>query len=165
MAAATNTIADAERFGRAGLELWARIDFGRAQELIDRKAAVRAYGEAAAMAERMGARSEGRLVAGALRRLGVRAWRRGPDATGGWAGAARDGSDPTLDTLSAREREIARWVANGATNAEIAEALVISPKTVERHVTNVFAKLGLRNRAELASRVRGSPDDRGPTAA
>lgn len=165
VAAATNTIADAERFGRAGLELWARIDFGRAQELIDRKAAVRAYGEAAALAERIGARGEGRLVAGALRRLGVRAWRRGPDARDGWASAARDGPDPTLDTLSAREREIARWVANGATNAEIAEALVISPKTVERHLTNVFAKLGLRNRAELASRVRGSPDDRGPTAA
>jgi DNA-binding NarL/FixJ family response regulator len=40
----------------------------------------------------------------------------------------------------------------------------VSPKTVERHVTNVFAKLGLRNRTELASivrsgTVRGSPDD------
>ena len=50
-------------------------------------------------------------------------------------------------------------VATGATNAEIAEALVISPKTVERHVTNIFAKLGIRNRAELTSLVRGSPDD------
>jgi len=41
---------------------------------------------------------------------------------------------------------------------------VVSPKTVERHVTNIFAKLGLRNRTELASLVRSpvvrdSPDE------
>jgi DNA-binding NarL/FixJ family response regulator len=47
---------------------------------------------------------------------------------------------------------------------EIGEALVLSHKTVERHVTNILAKLGLRNRTELASLVRsslvrGSPDE------
>jgi DNA-binding NarL/FixJ family response regulator len=60
--------------------------------------------------------------------------------------------------------EISRQVADGASNREIGEALVISPKTVERHVTNILAKLGLRNRTELASlvrtsAVRDSPDD------
>jgi DNA-binding NarL/FixJ family response regulator len=55
-------------------------------------------------------------------------------------------------------------VAEGASNREIGEALVVSPKTVERHVTNILAKLGLRNRTELASllrssAVRDSPDD------
>jgi DNA-binding NarL/FixJ family response regulator len=60
--------------------------------------------------------------------------------------------------------EISRQVADGASNREIGEALVISPKTIERHVTNILAKLGLRNRTELASLVRSSvvrdsPDD------
>jgi DNA-binding NarL/FixJ family response regulator len=66
--------------------------------------------------------------------------------------------------LSTREQEISRRVADGASNREIADALVLAPKTVERHVTNILAKLGLRNRTELASLVRsavvrGSPDD------
>jgi DNA-binding NarL/FixJ family response regulator len=43
-------------------------------------------------------------------------------------------------------------VAEGATNREIAKVLFLSPKTIERHVSNVFKKVGVRNRAELASR-------------
>jgi DNA-binding NarL/FixJ family response regulator len=97
--------------------------------------------------------SEGRIAAQALRRLGVRAWRRRAAGTGSSLGA-----------LSERELEIAHRVADGASNREIAEALIVSPKTVERHVTNILAKLGLRNRTELASRVRSasvrdSPDE------
>jgi DNA-binding NarL/FixJ family response regulator len=42
-------------------------------------------------------------------------------------------------------------VAAGATNAEIAAAMFLSRKTVERHVSNVLAKSGLRNRAEIAA--------------
>jgi DNA-binding NarL/FixJ family response regulator len=62
-----------------------------------------------------------------------------------------------LDALSGREQEIARRVADGASNREIAEVLAVSPKTVDRHLTNILAKLGLRNRTELASRVLSSP--------
>jgi DNA-binding CsgD family transcriptional regulator len=134
---------------RADRELWARIDLGLALEPIDRAAAIDALGEAAGLADRIGAVSEGRQIAAALRRLGVRAWRRSPAERG----------TGSLAVLSRREREIAVRIAAGATNAEVAEALLISPKTVERHVTNVFAKLALRNRAELATVVRGSPDD------
>lgn len=55
-------------------------------------------------------------------------------------------------------------MADGCSNREIAETLLVSPKTVERHLTNVLAKLGLRNRTEVASlirssSVRGSPDE------
>ncbi len=138
----------AQGLERAGLNwdlIWARIDLGRSLARVDRDRAVAAFTSAAELAAACGAVSEGRLAARALRRLGVRAWRRGP-ASGG------DG----LDALSGREQEIARLVADGASNREIGEALVVSPKTIERHVTNVLAKLGLRNRTELASLVRSS---------
>jgi DNA-binding NarL/FixJ family response regulator len=53
------------------------------------------------------------------------------------------------DLLTEREREVVKLVAEGHTSEEIARALVISPKTVERHRENVLGKLGLRNRVEL----------------
>ena len=51
--------------------------------------------------------------------------------------------------LSPREREVIGLVAAGQTNAGIAEELVISPGTVARHVSNMLAKTGLKNRADL----------------
>jgi DNA-binding NarL/FixJ family response regulator len=145
------------------------MDLGRALALADRDAAVQAFQGAHARAQAMGATTEARFIAHALRGLGVRTWRRSRTAPDASLAAAEQRS--TLAGLSPREREIADRVGRGETNAEIATALVISPRTVERHVTNVFAKLGLRNRAELAALVtaagpvRGSPDDRGSPAA
>jgi DNA-binding NarL/FixJ family response regulator len=49
--------------------------------------------------------------------------------------------------LTPREIEVLRLVATGATNREIADSLVISDKTVARHVSNMFAKLGVSSRA------------------
>jgi DNA-binding NarL/FixJ family response regulator len=51
--------------------------------------------------------------------------------------------------LTAREQEILKLVAEGYTNKEIAETLVISDKTVERHRANILEKLGMRDRVEL----------------
>ena len=146
----------AQALERAGLNselIWARIDLGRCLVSVDRDRAVAAFTSAADLAERCGAASEGRIATQALRRLGVRVWRRGVASAG--AG---------LLGLSKREQEISRRVADGASNREIADALVLAPKTVERHVTNILAKLGLRNRTELAglflsASVRVSPDD------
>jgi DNA-binding CsgD family transcriptional regulator len=45
---------------------------------------------------------------------------------------------------------VAQLVAQGLTNREAAAALFVSPKTVEHHLRNVFRKLGIRRRAELA---------------
>jgi len=59
------------------------------------------------------------------------------------AGAAED------DSLSAREREVLACIADGMTSREIAEKLVISVKTVERHRENIMAKLDIHNRVEL----------------
>lgn len=49
----------------------------------------------------------------------------------------------TLDRLSQREREILAFMAEGRSNHAIAQALVLSPKTVETHVRNIFMKLDL----------------------
>lgn len=55
-----------------------------------------------------------------------------------------------LSLLSAREIEIAKLLAEGRTNAEIADTLYISTKTVETHISNIFRKTGVTNRVQLA---------------
>jgi DNA-binding NarL/FixJ family response regulator len=96
----------------------------------------------------MGAVALARLAERGLRGLGVRTWRRE-------AGHPADGAE----RLSRREREVAQLVASGATNPEIAATLFLSRKTVERHVSNVLAKLDVRNRAELAGRFVSPPNE------
>lgn len=54
-----------------------------------------------------------------------------------------------LDGLTDREREVLTFLAEGASNDEIAKSLVISPKTVERHRENIMRKLNLHSRSEL----------------
>jgi DNA-binding NarL/FixJ family response regulator len=53
------------------------------------------------------------------------------------------------DPLTNREQEIVKLVAEGFSNKEIAEELVISDKTVERHRANILEKLGMRDRVQL----------------
>jgi DNA-binding CsgD family transcriptional regulator len=60
-----------------------------------------------------------------------------------------------LAALTASERRVAELVAEGLSNKEVAVALVVTPRTVEAHLTRVYAKLGVRSRAGLASRLRG----------
>jgi len=60
----------------------------------------------------------------------------------------RDIHDP-YEQLTDRERDVLKLVAEGYTTQEIADMLVVSPKTVEGHRTNLMAKLGIRNRTEL----------------
>ena len=54
---------------------------------------------------------------------------------------------------------MALTVARGATNREAATGLLISPKTVEYHLARVYAKLGVRSRAELAARMASRTSD------
>ena len=80
------------------------------------------------------------LAPAVTRRLLTRVARRLP------AAVERDGDG--LSELTAREREVLGLVAGGLSNAEIAEALVVSEPTVKTHVSHVLSKLGLRDRVQ-----------------
>ncbi len=56
-----------------------------------------------------------------------------------------------FDELTASERRVAEYAADGRTNREIAEELFVTPKTVENHLTRVYSKLGVSSRRELSS--------------
>ena len=67
------------------------------------------------------------------------------------AGEAPAGTTRSSDHgLSRRELDVLRLLAGGKENTEIAQALVISPKTVKNHVSRILSKLGLKNRVEAA---------------
>jgi DNA-binding NarL/FixJ family response regulator len=86
--------------------------------------------------ERLGARRDADEAAALLRDLG---------------GSGRSAVRGERDQWTAREREVLALVASGLSNGEIAERLVIAPKTAEHHVGKVLAKLGVRSRAEAAA--------------
>lgn len=77
------------------------------------------------------------------------AWRRFCDAVLEFTQVKRAaGEDPAFAGLSTRERQILALIADGLSNAEIAERLTISEKTVRNHASNVFDKLGVWSRAQ-----------------
>src|SRR6185295_7525350 len=55
-----------------------------------------------------------------------------------------------VDALTASERRVATFAAEGQSNRDIAQALFVTPKTVEVHLSNAYRKLGIRSRRELA---------------
>jgi DNA-binding CsgD family transcriptional regulator len=128
---------DAEELDLVLDALWTRIDLGTVLAQTDRARAKDVLTVATETAGEIGARTVQQVAEKRLRALGVRTWRRGP---GG-------------ELLTERERAVARLIAAGASNPEIAQELFLSRKTVERHVSNLLKKVGVRNRAELAARV------------
>jgi DNA-binding CsgD family transcriptional regulator len=121
----------------------ARLAEGRALAVGGEKAAATAaLIEAEAALDGFGALRRRDEAVRELRKLGHRVVR-----------AAREPGDGPLGALTAREREIAELVADGRTNREVAEQLVLSAKTIEAHLRNIYAKLGVRSRVELARRV------------
>jgi predicted ATPase/DNA-binding CsgD family transcriptional regulator len=111
------------------------------------------------------ARTLGRVTARLSEPIFADAWARGQamptqaaidfalsiDHGAGDPAVAGDASgDGSLGRLSPREREVAQLIALGRSNREIAEALVLSSKTVESHVKHIFDKLGLQGRTEVA---------------
>jgi len=117
----------------------ARLRLAEGRALADRSEAIAALLEAEAAFASFGALRRRDEAVRELRRLGHRV--RARPATSG------DGD------LTAREREIAELVAAGRTNREVAAQLVLSERTIEAHLRNVYAKLGVRSRVELTRRL------------
>lgn len=69
----------------------------------------------------------------------------------GREGHTREQSDPVFDKLTRRESDIINEVVKGKSNEDIAKQLFISVSTVKNHISNIFEKLGLKNRYELAA--------------
>jgi DNA-binding CsgD family transcriptional regulator len=122
------------------LELAAALeDLGADLTATDRDAAVDVLDRTLALYTELGASWGARRVRSRLRELGVR--RRLVTAepeTSGWA------------ALTGAELTVARLVAEGLTNREVAERLFLSPHTVNSHLRHVFSKLGINSRVELA---------------
>lgn len=122
------------------------IDLGRGGMLtLNVTRASRGY----TAAERMGMTLLGPHVQAQWRRLCLQ------QRSSAAAQRALSGHD-AADVLSAREREVLQWVANGNTNAQIAALLEVSPGTVKRHLENIYRKLGAVNRQDALSRVQAA---------
>jgi DNA-binding CsgD family transcriptional regulator len=141
-------------FGRAQMPLeLARCRLELARALVDTRPEV-ARTEARAALEafdRLKAARHADAAAALLRALGVR------------SSTARQ---PAGSVLTRREEEVLDLLGRGLSNPEMAERLYISRKTVEHHVSNVLAKLGLRSRAEATAYAlrRGGSAHAGPGA-
>jgi len=138
----SGAVADLE----AALNLWSslelplevartRLELARALADSEFDTAIEHARLALAGFERLGASRDADRVAAFLRSAGI-VPRTGPKGTG---------------TLTAREREVFGLLGAGLSNPEIAGRLHISRKTASHHVSNILAKLGLRNRAEAAA--------------
>lgn len=111
---------------------------GRALADGDPDAAVSSLNEAVGVFEKLGASADAGRCLRTLRELGL--------ARPGARGRRSYGSE-----LSPRERQVAELIARGVTNREIAQALVLSPRTVEQHAAQVLRKLGVtRNNVKAA---------------
>ncbi|MGW4526659.1 LuxR C-terminal-related transcriptional regulator [Amycolatopsis sp. NPDC004378] len=131
-----------------------RVEYARAEYLLgkaltrvgDRKAARPHLRQAAMLSACSGWRSIGGLARELLEESGGRLRK------------------PRADVLTLREREVAELVAGGASNRDVAGSLFVSPRTVELHLTNVYRKLAVESRTELAAALRGSAPSSGTGA-
>lgn len=139
--AATETLREALALARPGGLVRTFVDLGPAMERLLLRSAKR-----------------GQINAHLARILGAFAQARaGTRSNGHSAFAQRNGAyeDATMaDLLTPREAEILRLLQQGLSNKQIARQLVITPETVQRHASNIFAKLDVHNRRQAVSKAR-----------
>jgi DNA-binding NarL/FixJ family response regulator len=129
-----------ERFSEFGMvleEAEARTELARALASERPQSAIEQARTALKAFERLGAARHADEAAGLLRELG----------------APGRGAPRTGKALTKREQQVLELLGEGLSNPQIAERLVISPRTAEHHVRNVLSKLALGNRAEAAAHV------------
>lgn len=119
------------------------------------------YGERLRRDRRRGrAREQLELALAGFEALGALPWaRRTREELLATGSRAPDAGSSPMASLTPRELQVAVTISRGATNREAAAALFLSEKTIERHLSAVYAKLGLRSRTELARLL--ARDDRG----
>ncbi|SEB77714.1 LuxR family transcriptional regulator [Streptomyces sp. TLI_105] len=130
----------------------ASADLGRALLTSGGAAAAPALTRAHDIYVQAGADAEADRVRADLERATTRPGRR--------TGRLRPRADQGWDALTASERKVARLIAAGHTNRSAAEALVVSPHTVNTHLVSIFRKLAVRSRVHLA-RIVLAEDDAG----
>src|SRR5262249_44576336 len=126
---------------RGAADAWKEIGCPYEQALALLNGDEAALREALATFERLGAAPAAEIARRKLRRAGARGLSRGP----------RPKTQANPYGLTARQLEILLLLAEGLHNAEIAERLSTTPKTVEHHITAILAKLNARSRVEAAS--------------
>ncbi len=115
----------------------------------------------AGMLDGDGRRDAAELARATLQRCGVRAWEPRVDAllaVREEAGTRR--TDPAIAGLTQGELRVAEAVASGQTNREVAASLFVSVKTVDFHLQQIYRKLTIRSRTELAIRMNSAGDTR-----
>ena len=127
----------ARPFDRPRIHLLHGEHLRRMGRRVDARAALRAALDGF---EEIGAEPWAERARSELRASGETARRRGPDVAA---------------TLTPQERQIATMVGQGLTNKEVAAQLYLSPRTIDAHMRNVFAKLGISSRRELRDLARG----------
>ena len=137
---AIELVGDARPFDRHRIHLLAGEHLRRERRRTEARAHLRAALDGF---EAMGAQPWAERARAELRATGETARRRDPSAA---------------SQLTPQERQIARLVAEGMTNKEIAAQLYLSPRTIESHLRKAFVKLGVTSRTQLARVALGDPD-------
>jgi len=144
-AAADLALGSAEIADSAGCHIEAALSRTLAGRALagagDRDRAKSELERAAGLLDSVGAQRYRDAAERELRQLGEHIHRRSQPGAANGAG---------VDALTQRELEIARLIVERRTNRQIAEELFLSPKTVETHIRNIFAKLGADSRVEVA---------------
>ncbi len=118
--------------------LWEQIGCPYEQALALADGDESAQLDALALFERLGAQPAVAIMRRRLRQQGIAGIPRGP----------RPSTRTNQAGLTSRQREVLQLMVEGFSNAEIASRLFTSPKTIEHHVSAIFAKLGVHSRAQ-----------------
>jgi predicted ATPase/DNA-binding NarL/FixJ family response regulator len=139
----------------------ARLDevIALARRLVGEQNAARLLAEGARLGVHEAVTSAIAVATAAALKNGRPAGPGGAPPDSGRARATGTGARPGGPALTAREREIAGLIARGLSNRGIAAELVISPATAARHVANIFSKLGVTSRAQVAAWTAENPPE------